>query len=120
ANLFNGAFTQTLTSPLNLAACASQTIGLQTTIPLTAARNVSDSVDFNVQSLAVPTLSQTRTPTSKTPAPVLLVADDRWSAQETHYINALTARGLGFDSHDTHGARGPSVARMQLYPVVVS
>ena len=117
--LKTGDFTQPLSSPVGLASCASQKIGIQTTIPLTASRNISDSPAFNVQSLAVASQSVTRTIMSKTPAPVLLVDDDRWYEQETHYINALNARGIKFDLFDTHGGAGPSVDRMKMYPVVV-
>jgi len=117
--LRTGDFTQPLSSPVDLTSCASQQIGIRTTIPLTASRGISDSPAFNVESLAVAAQSVTRTITIKTPAPVLLVDDDRWYEQETHYINALNARGIRFDLFDTHGGAGPSVDQLKMYPVVV-
>jgi subtilisin family serine protease len=117
--LWTGDFAHRLASPVALASCGTQTIGIQTTIPVTASRDISDFASLNVQSLAVTGLSLTRTVFSKTPAPVLLVDDDRWYEQEAHYINALNARGLSFDLFDTHGGAGPPTGRMHMYPVVV-
>ena len=62
----------------------------------------------------------TRTLISKTPAPVLLVDDDRWYNQQAHYIDALNSAHIGFDYMDTHGGAGPETMRMQMYPQVVS
>ncbi|MEP7198398.1 MAG: S8 family serine peptidase, partial [Chloroflexota bacterium] len=117
--LWNGDFTQPLTSPVTLASCASQPIGLRTDIPANATRNTTDVAQFNALSLADATLTQTRTLTSKTPAPVLLVDADRWYEQEAKYIAALNAQNIAFDFFDTHGGVGPATATMQMYPVVV-
>jgi subtilisin family serine protease len=118
-SLWNSAFTQTVSSTIQLAPCASQTIGIRTNIPTGTARNISDTLRFVVQPLSDPTLAQTRTLISKTPATVLIVDDDRWYEIEASYQNALAVNQLPFDTFNTHGGNGPSLAYLQMYPIVV-
>ncbi len=115
---WNGAFTNTLASNFTLAPCARQSVGIRSDIPANAARNVSDTLTLAV--LAASTnATQTRALTSKTPATVLLVDDDRWYDIDPLYQAALNANGAPFDKFDTHGYAGPPLARLQMYPVVV-
>jgi subtilisin family serine protease len=118
-SLWNATFTQTQASTLPLGPCASQTIGIRTDIPSNVTRNISNSLSLVIQPLSEPTLAQTRTLVSKTPATVLMVDDDRWYNIESAYQNALAANQIPFDTFDTHGYGGPSLAYLQMYPIVV-
>ncbi|MBI5878128.1 MAG: S8 family serine peptidase [Chloroflexi bacterium] len=108
-----------LGSPLTLGACEIRALELRTTIPTDAARNTSDQAQLAVQAQGDPSVAQTRTVTSKTPAPLLLVDDDRWYEQEQKYTATLAAAGIAYDVFDTRGGPGPSTATMQMYPLVV-
>jgi uncharacterized repeat protein (TIGR01451 family) len=61
--------------------------------------------------------------TTKTPAPILLVDDDRWYDQEAHYQAALEANGLAYDYWNINAAgwpyNSPPLEILQWYPVVV-
>jgi uncharacterized repeat protein (TIGR01451 family) len=61
---------------------------------------------------------------TKSPAPVLLVDDDRWYDQQQVYRRAMEETGLGYDVWETSLVRGghrpgPSTEMLGWYPVVV-
>lgn len=116
--------TRLISTTARLAPCEWLTITVVVTIPETAARHTRDDIVLYVASergAIVTTTLQT-----KTPAPVLLVDDDRWYPMEGYYQQALTAGGVPFDIWDTeHHVGGsvtdksPSVEILQRYPVVI-
>lgn len=105
--------------------CEWHTVTLQVAIPPTAGVHDTDTTTLTI--LAAPSGKQiSQQITTKTPAPVLLVDDDRWYPMEHAYIDALTARDIPFDIWDTAhsigglvGASSPSTATLTRYPVVV-
>jgi hypothetical protein len=70
---------------LALAPCASTTVVLSVTVPVTAAWDARDVATLTVHSTISPTVIQTATITTKAPAPVLLLDDDRWYEQRGKY-----------------------------------
>jgi len=115
-----------LTPPTTvLSACESITLTVVVTIPAEAGINVSNTLTVTAAS---PFLS-TETASAfsvKTPAPVLLVDDDRWYPMEERYISALTARAIPFDIWDTAehlggipGARSPGIEVLRRYPLII-
>ncbi len=63
--------------------------------------------------------------TAKTPAPVLMVDDDRWYQVEQHYTGSLDRLGLPYDtwrvpwSGTPADMQGPSAERLSWYPLVL-
>lgn len=87
--------------------------------------NVWDTVTLTVASTLVTTDTVVALHT-KTPAPVLLVDDDRWYPMETHYTTALTAAGIPFDTWDNAdnlggipGTHAPTTGVLARYPIIV-
>ena len=111
-------------SSLMLSPCASATVTISVTIPVTATRDVRDVVTLTARSTISPTLVVSETLETKTPASVLLVDDDRWYDQQSKYTEALDATGTTYDVWETstrggqHGA-GPTSETLGWYPVVV-
>jgi len=103
--------------------CASVNLTLTVQVPPTAAWNVSDTVTVTARSTLSPTLARSSLLTTKTPAPILLVDDDRWYDQEDHYEAALAANGLAYDYWNVNGAgwpyESPALEILQRYPIVV-
>jgi len=86
---------------------------------------VTDLLTFTVDSTLLGR-SLTAALRTKTPAPVLLVDDERWYPMETYYLEALEARGVPFDVWSTdHGRAGGlhtgplTQATLNNYPIVV-
>jgi uncharacterized repeat protein (TIGR01451 family) len=101
--------------------CASVNIEVTVQVPPTDAWNVSDTVTVTAHSTLSPTLARSSLLTTKTPAPILLVDDDRWYDQEAHYEAALEANGLAYDYWDVNGAgyNSPPLQILQRYPIVI-
>ncbi len=103
--------------------CASTNIEVTVQVPPTDAWNVSDTVTATARSTLSPTLARSSILTTKTPAPILLVDDDRWYDQEAHYEAALEANGLAYDYWNVNGAdwpyNSPPLEILQRYPVLV-
>lgn len=124
--LESAAWPAALTPPTaTLAACDSVTLTVVVTIPAETGINVSNMLTVTAASpfLATETAITLR---AKTPAPVLLVDDDRWYPMEERYTTALAARGVPFDVWDTAenlggipGARSPDLTVFQRYPLLV-
>lgn len=104
-----------------VASCASVNIEVMVQVPPTVAWNVSDTVTVTAHSTALPTLARSSLLTTKTPAPILLVDDDRWYDQEAHYQAALEANGLAYDYWNVNGAgyNSPPLDILQRYPIVI-
>ncbi|HQE93050.1 MAG TPA: S8 family serine peptidase [Anaerolineae bacterium] len=110
---------------VTLAACESLTLTVVVTIPAESEINVGNALTVTAASpfLATETGLNLRV---KTPAPVLLVDDDRWYPMEERYMSVLTARHIPFDVWDTAensggtpGARSPALNILQRYPLIV-
>ncbi len=110
---------------LILPACTSATLTISVTVPATAAWDARDLLTLTLRSILSPSLSATVVLTSKAPAPVLLVDDDRWYEQAPKYRAAMEAVGIPYDFWETHpaigsgGRGGPPVKVLRWYPVVV-
>lgn len=110
---------------LSLSPCTSATVAVSVTIPATATWDVRDVVTVKARSSLSPPLTVSATLTTKTPAPILLVDDDRWYEQREKYEEAMAGADLPYDLWETAPAfgdglsRSPSVETLQRYPVVV-
>jgi len=110
---------------LALAPCTSATVVLTVTVPPTAGWNARDAVSLTARSSLSPTLVETAVITTKAPAPVLLVDDDRWYEQRARYRAALDGAGIPHDDWQTCPATGwcaddsPPVEVLRWYPIVV-
>lgn len=117
--------TEIQASSLALAPCTSATVLVSVTIPADARWDARDVVTLTVRSTTVPTLTQSVLLTSKAPAPLLLVDDDRWFEQQEVYWSAVSGAGIPFDTWQTCPALGPCVDEspplevLRWYPIVV-
>jgi uncharacterized repeat protein (TIGR01451 family) len=111
------------TPSLTLSPCATVTVVVTVTVPLAAAWDARDVVTLTAHSSLSPTLVVTAVLTTKAPAPILLVDDDRWYEQEAKYEAALTEGGFAYDTWTTHSAAlqqgSPPLDILQRYPIVV-
>ncbi|MEA3309528.1 MAG: S8 family serine peptidase [Chloroflexota bacterium] len=96
---------------VTLAPCTSQYFTVSVNIPPEAALNESDYVTLAVHSSLVAE-PLTRTLVSKSPAPVLLVDDDRWYPMVERYTAALDAAGIPYDHWDTTAGAGPNTGEV--------
>jgi uncharacterized repeat protein (TIGR01451 family) len=112
-------------STLSLTACQSQTITIPTRVNIANLWHISDTYTVAVQSNNQPALRQTVTRTTKTPAPVLLVDDDRWISFAATYTQALETLQIPYDywrvSKSWSGPvpPSPSTEVLQRYPMVI-
>lgn len=107
-----------------LAPCEALTLTVRVTIPPDAGINVTDRVTLTVTAEQAGVL--TATLSAKTPAPVLLVDDDRWYPMQDRYTGALDSRGVPYDVWSTRhevaqaaGAYSPPADILRRYPVVL-
>lgn len=105
--------------------CGSLTSQLVVTVPEGTGVDVRATTTVALRSALVPA-RRVLTFTSKTPAPILLVDDDRWYPMEDDYTWALRQAGLPYDLWDTKhnlggipGARSPSTETLMRYPLVI-
>ncbi len=117
--------TQISAQSLSLSPCTSATVLLSVTIPAAAAWDVQDVVTLTARSSLSPSLVLSATLTSKAPAPILLVDDDRWYEQQEKYQAAMEAVDFPYDLWQIKPALGggrdhsPSLATLQWYPILV-
>jgi uncharacterized repeat protein (TIGR01451 family) len=109
---------------VTLSPCASTTVSISVTIPATASLDMRDVVIVEARSSLSPTVSAGATMETKTPAPVLLVDDDRWYDQQETYTRAMDEAGLVYDVWETARVggghvSGPTAETLQQYPVTV-
>jgi uncharacterized repeat protein (TIGR01451 family) len=122
--LWDGAFQSRIPGEVTVPACQVITVGVAITIPYDTARDVTNAISFTATSASSPTVSRTVSFTAKTPAPVLLVDDDRWYEMEGAYMDALAANGRAYDLWDTQarggpGAGDPDARTLTMYPTVI-
>jgi len=117
--------TQISALSLPLAPCTFVTVVVTVTVPITANWDERDVITLAAQSSLSPTLVQTAVLTSKAPAPILLVDDDRWYDEEAKYQAALADGGFHHDywhtgKTDDEAAQGsPPLSVLQRYPIIV-
>jgi uncharacterized repeat protein (TIGR01451 family) len=104
-----------------LLSCLTATLTLTVQVPPTAGWDETEVITLTARSRGDPDVTASVVLTSKTPAPILLVDDDRWYEQENHYVTALQARGYRHDVWDvqTRGWIGPPADTLSLYPIVL-
>ncbi len=122
---------------LSLARCHSATLAVEVAIPAGTERDITRQVTLTArvpwegqasdelqQRAHAAGPSETVTLTTKTPAPVLLVDDDRWYNQEARYQAAMERAGIAYDNW-TVGWGGQladgsiSASALTMYPLVV-
>ena len=110
---------------LSLAPCSAANVVVSVAIPSSAGWNESDVVTLTARSTVSPTIVETAVLTTKAPAPILLVDDDRWYDEEDKYEAALAEGGFSYDYWCTSGASGEpgngslSLDLLQRYPILV-
>ncbi len=108
------------TATVSLGSCATETLTLEVRVPPDISWDEADQATVSARSALSPTVWVTATATTKTPAPILLVDDDRWYNQESAYEQALAASDLRYDYWDTQlGYASPPTAVLNLHPIVV-
>jgi subtilisin family serine protease len=114
--------TSVITEHVTLLPCHSRLVDVAVQVPLTAQWAASDSMTVAAQSASS---TATATLETRSPAPVLLVDDDRWYDVEDHYRNALSANGIPYDEWQVpwnfSGAQPPSppLESLEMYPIVL-
>jgi uncharacterized repeat protein (TIGR01451 family) len=113
----------TISQPtVNISPCGTTNIDVWVEIPAKVTWNALDVLTVTARSFAAPSLSQILTVTSKAPAPVLLVDDDRWFDQAPIYDDALSASDFPYDRWEVTGFFGegsPTPKMLSWYPAVV-
>jgi len=112
-------------SSVTLAPCQSITVSVVTTIPINAGKQDIDTLTLTVNSSLL-SENPSAVLRTKTPAPVLLIDDDRWYQMESYYQEALEARDIPYDVWSTRheetgfvGAYSPHTDTLRLYPIVL-
>jgi uncharacterized repeat protein (TIGR01451 family) len=124
ATLWDAHFRQPLTESLMISSCRSVNIGLRVEAPEGALRDSATQTVLRVRSGNAPTLTREITLTSKLPAGVLLVDDDRWVNVESAYEEALRITHIAYDRWEVGwnvgDARGsPPLGLLQQYPLLI-
>jgi uncharacterized repeat protein (TIGR01451 family) len=109
---------------LSLTTCQSQviTIGMQVN---TTDWHIADTLTVTAHSTSNPALTDIATRTTKSPAPVLLVDDDRFISFAPQFQQMLAANNIPYDywrvpkDWDGEFPPSPSEDRLQMYPVTV-
>ena len=103
---------------INLAPCTTATLEIAVTIPTDAGWNERDVLTVTLRSSLSPTFSIQAVAITKTPAPILLVDDDRWYDQEGKYERAMAEAGFPYDLWHANESPIPP-DRLRWYPIVV-
>ncbi len=115
--------TQLTNTSLTLEPCATALVTMTVSIPATVGWNTSDTLMLTSYLQAAPEYRASLTFTSKTPAGILLVDDERFSSRERDYLGPLSALGNAADHWDLKGstaiADSPSITTLQQYPIVI-
>ncbi|HEY3342354.1 MAG TPA: hypothetical protein VGK81_10060, partial [Anaerolineae bacterium] len=115
--------TSVSSAQVQLAPCQTSVLTLTVTIPPTATWNMRDAITLTASSANSPSVSSAISFTSKTPAALLLVDDDRFFSREQDYLDALAANGNSADRYDTgndtSASTSPPLWLLQMYPEVI-
>jgi uncharacterized repeat protein (TIGR01451 family) len=110
---------------VSLNSCQSQLITIGVQVNTTNNWHISDTLTLTAQSTNEPALTDVATRTTKSPAPVLLVDDDRWYSFANEYKTALEANDVPYDywlvpkSWLGPAPSSPPLETLQMYPLVV-
>jgi uncharacterized repeat protein (TIGR01451 family) len=108
------------TGVYTISPCAAVTLTAGIAIPTDAPRDITSRYVLHFNSLGGAAASAAISVTAKTPAPVLLVDDERWYHYEDRYSASLDALDIGYDMLDTGGAALAHAADiLPRYPLVV-
>lgn len=113
-----------LTPAYILSPCQTAEVKVRVDVPAGSGWDQADQVVLTARSALSPTLVATAVLTTKTPAPILLVDDDRWYDQESVYQAALEAAGFRYDVWDAAWKAGqqpapPPAGTLGLYPITI-
>lgn len=115
--------TRLSSTSVTLTPCATALVTMTVNVPATAGWNASDVITLTSYLQAAPDYRATLTFTSKTPAGILLVDDERFFSREADYLGALAAMGNAADHWDlkwsTAITDSPSITTLQRYPIVI-
>lgn len=109
-------------SSLSLGPCATGTITLTVGVPADLPRDARAAITLTARSTLSPNLAVDAVWRLKTPAPFLLVEDDRWFDVAETYHRAMAAAGVSFDRwrvRGFYGAGSPSAADLARYEGVI-
>jgi len=103
-----------------LSSCLTATLTLTVEIPSNASWDEAEILTLTARS-GDPEISASTAVTTKTPAPILLVDDDRWYDQRDRYEAALEDSGYPYDVWDVQARQGesPPTGTLNLYPIVL-
>lgn len=128
ASLWTADFQQPLTDTLTLSSCTTSPVGVRVDVPVEATWNISHTTWLTATSRllvssSTSTASRAVRVITKTPAPILLVDDDRWYNVEQYYQAALDSLGYAYDTwtvgwNPGEAAGSPSLERLAMYPMV--
>ncbi len=112
-------------SSVSLASCQSENVSIDIQMPSAKTWHISDTFTLSAQSTNNPTLTDIATRTTKTPAPVLLVDDDRWYSFAEEFKEALETNSIGYDYWRVPKSwigpvpPSPPLETLQMYPMTV-
>jgi uncharacterized repeat protein (TIGR01451 family) len=127
--VMGGPWAATLTLPNGQAAggaaefpidsCARVPLTLTVAIPPDAPMHTRAAYTLTFRSQGDPTLVQTATVAAKTPAPILLVDDERWYHHQDSYTTTLDALALAYDVFETGGGAAPPTDTLKNYTIAL-
>ncbi len=106
-------------TPLTLAACGERDLVAEVILPADLVRNERGYHIIRLTNQADPTVSGAITLTSKSPAPILLVDDERFYDNEDRYAQALDGMPVSFDLFTASNDQSPSLDLLYRYPAVI-
>ncbi|MFQ6058254.1 MAG: S8 family serine peptidase [Anaerolineae bacterium] len=128
ASLWDKTFTTPLSETVTMSSCTSLPLGVRVEVPPETGWNRSRINRLRAESSHLddfgrPLMAVARL-TTKTPASILLVDDDRWYNVEGAYQTALEANDYPYDRWEVgwnvgQAAGRPDLARLQMYPLVL-
>ena len=104
-----------------LPSCQTATLTLTVQIPPTAGWDETETITITARSRSDSSITATTVVIAKTPAPILLVDDDRWHDQQARYTAALQASGYHYDVWDVRerGWSSPDSDIVDMYPIIL-
>jgi uncharacterized repeat protein (TIGR01451 family) len=103
-----------------MSSCSGITLTASIAIPADAPPDVRAAYTLTFRSHGDPAVVQTVSLAVKTPAPILLVDDQRWYDHAVSYTTTLDALALSYDIYDTlDGGNSPPTDTLMSYALVV-
>lgn len=119
----NGWDSKLSSASVSLEPCATANVTVTVSVPRTAGWDASDVITLTSSLQSAPQVRSVVTFTSKTPAAILLVDDERFSNAEGAFVRALAAQGNRADHWDMNWnsviTNSPPVTVLQQYPIVI-